>query len=55
VGAELEEMIGARIARTYRVENHVAKTHEMTDLGEIAFVDEGAPPPPLIRITCAPI
>ena len=40
VGAELEEMIGADIARHYRVENHVAKdVAAMTDLGEIGFLD----------------
>lgn len=40
VGAELEEMIGARIAQNYRVENHVAKDEEScTALGEIEFLD----------------
>lgn len=39
VGAELEEMIGARIAREYRVVNHVAKNDgEMKSLGEIEFM-----------------
>jgi nickel-dependent lactate racemase len=40
LGTELEEMVGPRIARRYRVENHVAKNDEdMTDLGEIEFLD----------------
>jgi nickel-dependent lactate racemase len=40
LGAELEEMIGARIAGRYRIENHVAKSDaDMTELGEIEFLD----------------
>lgn len=39
VGAELEEMLGADIARDYRVINHVAKAGEdMISLGEIEFM-----------------
>ena len=39
VGSELEEMIGARIARDYRVVNHVAKAEaDMMSLGEIEFL-----------------
>ena len=39
VGAELEEMIGPRIAREYRVVNHVAKDEaDMKSLGEIEFM-----------------
>jgi nickel-dependent lactate racemase len=40
VGDEMEEMVGKRIAREYRIENHVAKNDaDMTDLGEIEFLD----------------
>lgn len=40
IGAEMEEMVGSRIAREYRIENHVAKNEgDMTDLGEIEFLD----------------
>ncbi len=38
VGAEMEEMVGAPIAASYRIENHFAKQEsEMTDLGEVEF------------------
>ena len=39
IGAELDEMIGPRIAREYRVLNHVAKDESaMMSLGEIEFL-----------------
>ncbi|RYG72998.1 nickel-dependent lactate racemase [bacterium] len=40
LGAEMEEMVGQRIANDYRIENHVAKNDDdMTDLGKIEFLD----------------